>query len=177
MMARDAMRSGAGSALVLAMAVGSVAATAARADEPDGAPAGSGPTRSSTSRSARPGGLLDRLPSEPRPAACSRPSRATGSALASDRRTAARAVVDAVAGKLGTTRDKALRDLTGGGIVLAVEGRRRRAGSFLIVTPTRPGLPARRPTTPLLDLAREDAAAKGKPDPVDRGRAPGDHGL
>jgi hypothetical protein len=75
-------------------------------------------------------------------------------------------VADAVARKLGTTREKALRDLTGGGGVFAVEaGQQGPPGAFLVVTPTDPALLAKA-NDALIALAREDAADKGNPDPV-----------
>ena len=71
-----------------------------------------------------------------------------------------------VSAKLGTTPEIALRKLTGGGIVFAVEevkGAKPRA--VLVVTPTDPEL-LRKASAALIDLARQDAEGKGMPDPV-----------
>src|SRR5258708_743749 len=60
--------------------------------------------------------------------------------LRSDSYKEAQGVLDGIAGKLDTTWDKGLRDLTAGGIVLAVEGEPGTcARMVLIVTPTDPG--------------------------------------
>jgi hypothetical protein len=80
----------------------------------------------------------------------------------------ARAVVDVVAGKLGTTWEKGLRDLTGAGVVLAADGAAGKAPRVtLFVTPADPAFLARATDT-LLELARKDAADKGRPDPVQK---------
>ncbi len=74
-----------------------------------------------------------------------------------------------VAERLGMAWDKALRDLTGGGIVLAVEAPRGgRPRGFAVVTPTDPALMSRT-LDALLEMARTDAADKGRPDPIARG--------
>ena len=74
--------------------------------------------------------------------------------------------VDFVAGKLDTTWDKGLRDLAGGGAVLAVEGKPGQAPSvFLIVTP-RDAAFLKRALKTLVDLAEKDAEDKGNPDPI-----------
>src|SRR5262249_36968443 len=49
-----------------------------------------------------------------------------------------RQVVDFVSKDLGTTWDKGLRDLTGAGMILAVEGKQKPERIFLIVTPSDP---------------------------------------
>jgi hypothetical protein len=75
-------------------------------------------------------------------------------------------VAQQVAAKLGTTWQKALRDLTGGGAVFAAEAEEGQPPRFfLIVTPTDADL-LKRANTALLEMARKDAADKGKPDPV-----------
>jgi hypothetical protein len=77
------------------------------------------------------------------------------------------AVIDEVAGKLGTTRIQGLRDLMGGGIVLAVEGESGKpARPVLIVTPTDPAFLNRLNQT-ILDMARDAAKSKGKGDPIE----------
>jgi hypothetical protein len=71
-----------------------------------------------------------------------------------------------VAERLGKPLDEALRDLTGGGAVLAVEAPEGGApGAFLVVTPADAGLLERASRT-LIELARQDAADHGRPDPV-----------
>ena len=76
------------------------------------------------------------------------------------------AVVDLVAAQVGTTWDRGLRDLTGGGILLAVEadpGQEPRV--YLLMTPKDMPL-LERTLQVLLKLVREDAKNKAKPDPV-----------
>ena len=77
-----------------------------------------------------------------------------------------RAVANLIANRLDTTWDRGLRDLTGGGIVAAVEAE---AGQepriYLLITPKDAGL-LERASRILLEMARKDAADKGKPDPV-----------
>jgi hypothetical protein len=77
-------------------------------------------------------------------------------------------VASVVAQKLGTTWDEGLRTLTGGGIVLAAEGddgKGQPARVFLIITPQDSAFLNRAHAT-LLELAREDAQNKQKPDPI-----------
>ncbi len=77
-----------------------------------------------------------------------------------------KAVADLIADKLGTTPEAALRDLTGGGLVLAVEAEPgKKPAAFLVVTPDDPKILKTFSAT-LVDLARQDAAGKGQPDPV-----------
>lgn len=75
----------------------------------------------------------------------------------------ARAVVETIAGQLDTTWAQGLRDLTGGGVVLAIEGSPPRM--VAIVTPSDPALLTRANDT-LLELAREHAVARGLPEPI-----------
>jgi len=80
-----------------------------------------------------------------------------------------REVVEFVSRELGTTSDKGLRDLTGGGIVLAVEVRQAQTPRlFAFATPQDAEFLSRAHAT-LLRLARSDASEKGKPDPVQDG--------
>lgn len=75
-------------------------------------------------------------------------------------------VADALAEKLGTTREQALRDLLGGGLSFAIErdpGQRPRA--YVAVTPTDAAF-LDRLNTALIELARRHAEAQGSPDPV-----------
>ncbi|WP_406693579.1 hypothetical protein V5E97_21310 [Singulisphaera sp. Ch08] len=68
--------------------------------------------------------------------------------------------------KLGTTWQQGLRDLTAGGIVLAVEGEPGKSTrSILIVTPSDPAFLTRANQT-LLEMARENAESKQKADPI-----------
>jgi len=71
-----------------------------------------------------------------------------------------------VAGKLGMSREKALRGLTGGGAVAAVEAEKGQPPYlFLVVTPSETGL-LKRASETLLGLARDDATLHGRPAPV-----------
>ena len=77
-----------------------------------------------------------------------------------------RAVVNLIAAQLDTTWDQGLRELTGGGIVAALEadpGQEPRV--YLLVTPRNKEL-LDRANQVLLKLARQDAKDKGKPEPV-----------
>ena len=77
-----------------------------------------------------------------------------------------KAVVNMVAAQVGTTWDRGLRDLTGGGIVAVVEaGPGQQPCVYLLITPK--DLPLlERAHQVLLKLARDDAKNKAKPDPV-----------
>jgi hypothetical protein len=76
------------------------------------------------------------------------------------------AVVNLVATQLGTTWDRALRDLTGGGILAAIEADAGKEPRFcLVITPRDPGL-LERAHQVLLKMARQDAKDKKKPDLV-----------
>lgn len=86
--------------------------------------------------------------------------------LKSDSYQMGRQVLDLITGKLDTTWDKGLGELTGGGAVLAVEAAEGKAPRvYLLVAPRDPAFLNRTNTT-LLELARKDAADNGKPDPV-----------
>lgn len=77
-----------------------------------------------------------------------------------------RTVVDFISGTLGTTWDKGLRKLAGGGIVLAVEGDPGKAPRIILaVTPSDKDFLNKSVST-LVDLARKDAKDKGRPDPI-----------
>lgn len=67
-----------------------------------------------------------------------------------------------VANALETTPDKGLRDLAGRGIVLVVEGENK---AYLVITPKDAAF-LERAHAKLLELARQDATSKGKPDPI-----------
>ena len=82
-----------------------------------------------------------------------------------------REAVYLVAERLGKPLDVAARELTGGGVVIAVEAPAKKgqdAGLILIVTPTDPDL-LKKASSTLIDLARKDAEAKGQPDPIKSG--------
>ncbi len=112
---------------------------------------------------ARPADLLARLTEAPVPALLESIS-AYKTYLSSDAYLGQRKAVDAVAARLGTTWDGALVDLLGGGLVVAVEpGTPPRV--ILIATPRNPAFLTRALDT-LLTTAREDAAARGQPDPI-----------
>ena len=77
-----------------------------------------------------------------------------------------RAVVNLIAAQLDTTWDQGLRELTGGGIMAALEadpGQEPRV--YLLITPKNKEL-LDRANQVLLKLARQDAKDKGKPEPV-----------
>ncbi len=75
-------------------------------------------------------------------------------------------VAKLIAAQLDTTWDQGLRDLTGGGIVLAVEAEKSSEPRiFLVISPRNEAL-LDRANQALLKLIRSDAAGKGKPDPV-----------
>ena len=77
-------------------------------------------------------------------------------------------VAELATGKLGTSWDKALQGLTGGGIVFAVEAVEGKPPHiYLVATPTDPTL-LKKATETLIELARKDAEDKGNPDPVKR---------
>jgi hypothetical protein len=112
---------------------------------------------------ARPGDLIARLTNDPVPALLeSIPGYKAY--LSTDSYAEHRKAVEAVAAKLGTTWDKALVDLLGGGLVVAVEpGTPPRV--ILIATPRDPAFLARTLET-LIALARDDASTNGRPDPI-----------
>jgi hypothetical protein len=74
-------------------------------------------------------------------------------------------VVQFVAGQLDTTWEKGVGELTGGGAVLAVEGRKSPERIVAIISPKDSAF-LERAHAKLLELARNDAKEKGKPDPV-----------
>ena len=77
-----------------------------------------------------------------------------------------RAVVNLIAAQLDTTWDQGLRELTGGGIMAALEadpGQGPRV--YVLITPRNKDL-LDRANQVLLRLARQDAKDKGKPEPV-----------
>jgi hypothetical protein len=75
-------------------------------------------------------------------------------------------VVKLIAAQLDTTWDQGLKDLTGGGIVLAVEAEKAQEPRvYLIISPKNEAL-LQRANQALLKLVRGDAAGKGKPDPI-----------
>ena len=89
-------------------------------------------------------------------------------ALAKPEVLAGRGVAAIVAAGLGTTWQKGLRDLTGGGIVAAVEGTKGPERIFVVVTPKDASL-LERTHARLLEFARNDANTKKKPDPITEG--------
>jgi hypothetical protein len=123
----------------------------------------------------RPGTLLDRAADERVQAALEAVPGYKAALQKSDYRQF-RAVVDFVAGALGTTWEDGLRDLTGGGVALAIEGREKPERVFLVVYP-RDAAFLDRAHAKLLELARKDAADKGNPDPVKEGEHRGIKGY
>ncbi len=75
-------------------------------------------------------------------------------------------VVKVIAAQLDTTWDQGLKDLTGGGIVLAVEAEKAQEPRFYLIISPKNEAVLQRANQALLKLARGDAAGKGKPDPV-----------
>ena len=112
----------------------------------------------------RPGQVLDRL-ADARLQAVLEAAPGYRDALKKEQVVQLRQVVQVVAQQLGTTAEQGLRDLTGGGIVLAVEGKDKPDRVALLVTPADATFPERAHAK-VLELARQDAANKGRPDPV-----------
>ena len=81
------------------------------------------------------------------------------------------AVANLIATQVGTTWERGLRDLTGGGIIAVVAGQEPRIS--LLITPKDPAL-LQKAHQVLLKMARQDAKDKGTPDPV---RMSNHHGL
>ena len=77
-----------------------------------------------------------------------------------------RQLLDVIAGKLDTTWDDGLRALTGGGAVLAIEASEGKAPAFYVLIAPRDPAFLKRANDTLIELARQDAAGKGKPDPI-----------
>ncbi len=79
-----------------------------------------------------------------------------------------------IATQLGTTWERGLRDLTGGGILAAIQSDARKEPRItLLITPKDPAL-LKRTHEVLMRMALQDAKGKGKPDPV---RTTSHHGL
>jgi hypothetical protein len=78
----------------------------------------------------------------------------------------ASAVVKLIASQLGTTWENALRELTGGGITAALEADPGQQPRVYVIITTRNRELLERASQVLLNLARQDATNKGKPDPV-----------
>jgi hypothetical protein len=113
----------------------------------------------------RPGLLIDRL-GDPRLQGYLKVVPPSRDFLDSPNFGQARAVVNLIASRLDTTWDRGLRDLTGGGIAAAVEADAGKAPRiYLLITPKDAGL-LERAIRVVRELARDDAVAKGKPDPV-----------
>src|SRR4051812_24568262 len=115
----------------------------------------------------QPGGLIDRV-SDARLQKVLAEAPGYAEALKNGEFGKFRGVVEFVAGTLETTWDKGLRDLTGGGFVLAFEGKEKPERLFAVITPDDPDF-LKRAHAKLLDLARNDAKEKGNPDPVKEG--------
>jgi hypothetical protein len=85
-------------------------------------------------------------------------------------------VVKFLATVLDTTPEAGLRAIVGGGAVLAVEGKAKVERVYLIVTPKDLAF-AEKAHAKLVELARQDAEGKGKPDPVKEADYKGVHGF
>lgn len=75
-------------------------------------------------------------------------------------------VVKLIAAQLDTTWDQALKDLTAGGIVLAVEAEKAPEPRIFLVISPKDGPLLDRANQAVLKLTRADATNKGKPDPI-----------
>ncbi|MFO0908511.1 MAG: hypothetical protein U0794_09140 [Isosphaeraceae bacterium] len=116
----------------------------------------------------RPAVLLDRA-ADPRLKALFNTVPGLKAALDSGDMKKLRDVVGLLVDKLGLPWDEALRKLTGGGAILAVEAPGvGEPAAALLVTPTDPAL-LRKATTTLIELARKDAADNGRDDPIKSG--------
>ena len=76
-----------------------------------------------------------------------------------------RGIVDFVARGFGTSWDKGLRDLAGGGIVAVAEGKTGPERVFVVITPKDRAL-LEKVLGRVVELSRADAKFKGRPDPV-----------
>ena len=111
-----------------------------------------------------PASLLDRL-HEPKVQAILASSPAYKKALDNPKLAELKGVAEVVTSQLGTTTEKAIADLLGGGAMLAVEGKKGPERVFLVVSPNEAEfLP--KAHAKLVELARKDAEGKGKPDPI-----------
>ncbi|HZW31045.1 MAG TPA: hypothetical protein VFF52_10080 [Isosphaeraceae bacterium] len=113
----------------------------------------------------RPEVLIDRL-SEPRIQDYLRVLPAYRKFLEGPAFSQIRAVAGLIAGRLDTTWDRGLRNLTGGGILAAVEAEAgKEPRIFLVITPRDAGQ-LERASRVILEMVRGDAARKKKPEPV-----------
>jgi hypothetical protein len=112
----------------------------------------------------RPESLIDNLTSE-RLQSLLKAVPAYEKALQGERYKQGREVAEFLANALETTPEKGLRDLAGGSLVLAVEGQAGPERAYLIVTPKDAAF-LEKAHAKLVELARRDAADKGKPDPI-----------
>jgi hypothetical protein len=113
----------------------------------------------------RPDRFIDRL-LDPRYLAFVKLSPQYKKFLESKNVTELHSVAKLIAAQLGTTWDQGLRDLTGGGIVAAVEAEPGKAPRVCVVITARKAELLDGANQSFLKLARQDAKGKGKPDPV-----------
>jgi hypothetical protein len=113
----------------------------------------------------RPDRLIDRL-MDPRYLAFLKLSPQYKRFLESKHVTELHAVAKRIAAQLGTTWDQWLRDLTGGGILAAVEAKPGSEPSICVVITARQDKVLEAVSQAFLKLARQDAKDKGKPEPV-----------
>jgi hypothetical protein len=146
----------------LTMVIASMATTPSLAQVPKGAGWISGDSVAYLEVS-RPSAILERLTGEPFRGLIES-SASVRKYLESDGYRKARGAVDAITGALDSKWDRALLDLVGGGIVVAVEPSTP-PRAFLIATPRDPAFLLKAQET-ILALARSDAATKGQPDPI-----------
>ena len=154
-------------ALVLMSIAPWLATTVAAADRPEQAASllGAGDGRLRRADQAR---RADRPPDQRR---CRRGScgRSPATARRSRARSSAnsRQVATFLADQLDTTWEEGLRTLTGGGVVVGLE-EADPPRLVIVVTPEDPAF-LEKAHALLVDLARQDASAKGKPDPIKEG--------
>jgi hypothetical protein len=149
-----------GIALVMAMAA---TLSAARGDEPKGT-RWVGPEALLYAESARPEALLDRYMSD-RVNKLLQTVPSYKAAMVKPEIVGAQFMAGIMAANLGTTPEKGVRDLAGGGIVFAVEGTKTPDRVFLVVTPKDSAL-LEQTHARVLEFVRNDAKGKKKPDPV-----------
>ncbi len=146
-----------------ATAAAALAVAPARADDGPTAARWIGPEAVVYLEVPRPADLYDALATGPLGAVVG-DQPAYQKALDAPQARQARAAVDFVANLLGTTPDRGLRNLAGGGIVFAIE-EAQPPRAILVVTPTDPEF-LKTAHAKLIEMARKDAVEKGKPDPI-----------
>lgn len=161
------MRPRAAMRTVRTTALGLLMATLAGASASAGEPRGMrwvGPETILYAEAPHPETVLDRVAQE-RVSGLLKAVPGYQAALAKPEVIGGRFVAGIIAAGLGTTPETGLRDLIGGGVVLAVEGDKAPDKVYMIVTPKDLSL-LERTHARLLEFVRSDAKTKKKPDPV-----------